>query len=136
MNKKSLSRRSVSYSPSRQGVYSISKYLSDGSWYINVYNDEQTKLEFGLVVNERDGGRTNCINNCSGHGRCLEGRCECDHQWAGSDCSTSKFAVNSYRAVLHPNRITSPCCRHLSSTVQRSRGLRWREMPLRTRLEG
>ena len=108
MNKKSLSRRSVSYSPTQRGPYSVSKYLSDGSWYVNVFNDEQTKLEFGLVVNERDGGRTNCINNCSGHGRCLEGSCECDHQWAGSDCSTSKFAVNSHRAGLcFPNQITS-----------------------------
>lgn len=30
-----------------------------------------------------------CVNDCSGHGKCMNGGCFCDLFWSGSDCSTS-----------------------------------------------
>lgn len=30
-----------------------------------------------------------CSNDCSGHGKCMNGGCFCDLFWTGSDCSTS-----------------------------------------------
>ncbi|XP_069497234.1 tenascin-N isoform X2 [Ambystoma mexicanum] len=33
-----------------------------------------------------DCSRRSCPNNCTGHGRCVDGRCVCDEPYAGEDC--------------------------------------------------
>ena len=71
---------------------SVSAELTQGTWYIGLYNDGETELEFGLVSSYYTSG-AECLNNCAGHGRCVGGRCQCDPQWSGEDCSTSLCPV-------------------------------------------
>uniref|UniRef100_A0A182QTX8 Multiple epidermal growth factor-like domains protein 8 n=1 Tax=Anopheles farauti TaxID=69004 RepID=A0A182QTX8_9DIPT len=56
---------------------------SSGSMLILLYSDtnyvlEGFRAEFSV---------TNCPNNCTGRGRCVEHACFCDRGWIGSDCS-------------------------------------------------
>ena len=67
---------------------SVSAVLSEGSWYIGIYNDGESDLEFGLVLSYLASG-IECLNNCADHGRCVAGKCQCDAQWSGEDCSSS-----------------------------------------------
>lgn len=43
------------------------------------------------ICNKKRGGddcsKVYCLNECSGHGRCSEGECECDEDYYGVDCS-------------------------------------------------
>ena len=71
---------------------SVSAELTQGTWYIGLYNDGDTELEFGLVSSYYTSG-AECLNNCAGHGRCVGGKCQCDAQWSGEDCSTSLCPV-------------------------------------------
>ncbi|XP_049279907.1 multiple epidermal growth factor-like domains protein 8 [Anopheles funestus] len=56
---------------------------SSGSMLILLYSDtnyvqEGFRAEFAV---------TNCPNNCTGNGRCVDHACVCDRGWIGSDCS-------------------------------------------------
>ena len=42
---------------------SVSAVLSEGSWYIGIYNDGESDLEFGLVLSYLASG-IECLNNC------------------------------------------------------------------------
>lgn len=35
-----------------------------------------------------------CNNNCSFHGECIDGKCFCDQNWVGEDCSEQKCKDN------------------------------------------
>ncbi len=78
------------------GLVSLSRDLpSNGSWFLALYNDEPSPLVFGLAVGRDQGagggrGRL-CRSGCSGRGACVEGRCECNEGWGGSDCAKSKI---------------------------------------------
>ncbi|XP_058820306.1 multiple epidermal growth factor-like domains protein 8 [Topomyia yanbarensis] len=56
---------------------------SSGSMLVLLYSDtnyvlEGFKAEFSV---------TNCPNNCTGHGKCVEHICVCYDKWIGNDCS-------------------------------------------------
>ena len=45
-----------------------------------------------------------CLNQCSGHGACVEGTCECDEDFYGVDCSVLvKSAISSAITLLFSN---------------------------------
>jgi hypothetical protein len=78
------------------GLVSLTRELaSNGTWHLALYNDEPSPLVFGLAVGREEeaaGGRRRlCRAGCSGHGRCLDDRCECHEGWGGPDCSKSKI---------------------------------------------
>ena len=73
------------------GPVSIAELLSEDSWYISLYNDGVENMVFGMVVGPQEGETGRCPNDCSGRGRCVQGKCDCGHQFSGHDCSLSKF---------------------------------------------
>ncbi|UPR01444.1 glycosyltransferase [Chloropicon primus] len=40
-----------------------------------------------VTAGEEGDGKPSCLNNCSGRGRCLNGICICEGEYAGEDCS-------------------------------------------------
>jgi len=39
--------------------------------------------------------RRACASGCSGHGVCVEGKCSCDGDWTGTDCSIERECPNN-----------------------------------------
>ena len=66
------------------------QYLDTGRWFLSVYNDDLRPHQVTLVVAEAEGVSTACPNDCSGHGSCYLGKCDCIDGYEGIDCSKSK----------------------------------------------
>ena len=49
-----------------------------------------------------DSGNSACPNGCSGNGECnqRDGKCTCEPQFAGKDCSESKCKICYTRSVM------------------------------------
>ena len=69
---------------------SLVQYLDTGRWFLSVYNDDLRSQEVSLIVTEAEGVSTACPNDCSGHGSCYLGKCDCTDGYEGNDCSKSK----------------------------------------------
>ncbi|XP_075213771.1 teneurin-a transmembrane protein [Lycorma delicatula] len=69
------------------------QYLDTGRWYLSVYNDDLHSHEVVLIVEEAEGISTACPNDCSGHGSCYLGKCDCIDGYEGVDCSKSVCPV-------------------------------------------
>ena len=65
----------------------IAMYLSEGHWFISMYNDfgDVQEVEFyaALSLEMTEG----CPLGCNGHGECVLGKCQCDTGYGGDDCS-------------------------------------------------
>ena len=79
---------------------SVAAELSEGSWYLAIYNDGDTELEFGLVASALVGG-AECPSDCHApRGRCVGGRCRCEAQYTGSAANRLIGVVQSRRRAL------------------------------------
>jgi len=67
------------------------QYLDTGRWFLSVYNDDLRPHQVTLVVAEAEGVSTACPNDCSGHGSCYLGKCDCIDGYEGIDCSKSEY---------------------------------------------
>ncbi|KAJ7972241.1 exostosin family protein [Quillaja saponaria] len=57
-----------------------------------------------------------CINQCSGHGHCRGGFCQCTNGWYGADCSIPSVvsSIREWPSWLRPARLDVPDNSHLS----------------------
>ena len=65
-------------------------YMSEGHWFISLYNDfgDSQEIEFFATMSlEMTEG---CPMGCNGHGECVLGRCKCESGYGGDDCSQGK----------------------------------------------
>ncbi|XP_073995971.1 teneurin-a transmembrane protein isoform X3 [Rhodnius prolixus] len=85
-----LSKRSTS--PMLVNV-TLLQYLDTGRWFLSVYNDDLRPHEVVLIVEEAEGISTACPNDCSGHGSCYLGKCDCIDGFEGIDCAKSVCPV-------------------------------------------
>ncbi|XP_023702268.1 teneurin-a isoform X2 [Cryptotermes secundus] len=69
------------------------QYLDTGRWFLSVYNDDLRPHQVTLVVAAAEGVSTACPNDCSGHGSCYLGKCDCIDGYEGVDCSKSVCPV-------------------------------------------
>jgi len=76
---------------------SMLQYLDTGRWFMSIYNDDARPQEVILVVGEAEGISTACPSECSGHGSCYLGKCDCIDGYEGPDCSKSEYQY------YHPN---------------------------------
>lgn len=76
---------------------SLLQYLDTGRWFMSVYNDDLQVHEVILTIEEAEGISTACPNDCSGHGSCYLGKCDCIDGFEGIDCSKSKFLFRCAR---------------------------------------
>ncbi|CAG9802441.1 unnamed protein product [Chironomus riparius] len=72
---------------------SVLEYLDVGRWFLAIYNDELVAHTIDLTVSEAEGVSNSCPNDCSGHGSCYLGKCDCIDGYQGVDCSKSVCPV-------------------------------------------
>lgn len=86
-----ISKRSTATNAGQMLVnVTLLQYLDTGRWFLSVYNDDLRPHEIILTVEEAEGISTACPNDCSGHGSCYLGKCDCIDGFEGIDCSKSK----------------------------------------------
>lgn len=70
-------------------------------------------IRFSYPINELwELSFTNCLNNCTNHGICQNGRCICDKGFFGEDCK-SKLCKNSY-CIIDSDDWSDENCFHCS----------------------
>ncbi|KAL5708110.1 adenylosuccinate synthase [Ranunculus cassubicifolius] len=57
-----------------------------------------------------------CLNQCSGHGHCRSGFCQCDSGWYGTDCSVPSVlsSIQGWPQWLRPSTVHVPENTHLA----------------------
>ncbi len=79
----------------------VERSLTRGEWFIAVLNDVESRVRTlratvdevrrpPLRRGEANAASGACLEDCHGRGRCLRGKCQCEPQFSGADCSLSK----------------------------------------------
>ncbi|KAG5682597.1 hypothetical protein PVAND_011940 [Polypedilum vanderplanki] len=71
----------------------VLEFMDIGRWFLAIYNDELVAHQVQLIVSEAEGISNSCPNDCSGHGSCYLGKCDCIDGYQGVDCSKSVCPV-------------------------------------------
>ncbi|GMY14183.1 putative glucuronoxylan glucuronosyltransferase f8h [Fagus crenata] len=73
-----------------------------------------------------------CINQCSGHGHCRGGFCQCNNGWYGSDCSipSVESSVREWPQWLRPAQINVSDNAHLTGKVANLNAMVKKRRPL------
>jgi hypothetical protein len=85
------------------------QYLDTGRWFLSVYNDDLRPHQVTLVVAEAEGVSTACPNDCSGHGSCYLGKCDCIDGYEGIDCSKSEYLSHFVIIIIPFNNGLDSC---------------------------
>lgn len=98
-----LSRRSADIIEKDPMVVNVTliQYLDTGRWFLSVYNDDLRPHMVVLTIAEAEDVSTTCPNECSGHGSCYLGKCDCIDGYQGNDCSKSKYTVFVIGFIAH-----------------------------------
>ncbi|XP_063697443.1 multiple epidermal growth factor-like domains protein 8 [Culicoides brevitarsis] len=78
---------------------------ASGSMLILLYSDTNYVLD-GFKA---DFSVTNCPNNCSSHGKCVNHKCICSSSWLGDDCSKNACPQNCH-AELNQGKCVKDHC--------------------------
>jgi EGF-like domain len=92
ISKRSADGSKINMDPMMVNV-TVIQYLDIGRWFLAIYNDELVAHSVQLIVSEAEGVSNSCPNDCSGHGSCYLGKCDCIDGYQGSDCSKSVCPV-------------------------------------------
>ena len=89
----------VKRSADRKVEASVVHYLDTGRWYLSIYNDDPMDNHVVLQMGKAENS-PHCLNDCSNHGVCNWGTCECNSGYDGTDCSRSKSQIKSCSLFL------------------------------------
>lgn len=68
----------------RSSRYDIAVVTSQaGTWYVGMYGVTSSAYTFSFTFT------SNCVDDCNGHGACVESVCQCESGWADDACSQS-----------------------------------------------
>jgi hypothetical protein len=88
--------RDISFKPN---VTLIIPDPSDRTWYIGVYGYRACAFVISVLDTSQ------CPNQCSGHGACISGGCQCYAGWSGDDCSDTLNQITAGQQIT--GQITS-----------------------------
>ncbi|KAF7819004.1 putative glucuronoxylan glucuronosyltransferase F8H [Senna tora] len=73
-----------------------------------------------------------CINQCSGHGHCHGGFCQCVNGWYGVDCRTPSIisSIGEWPSWLRPAQIDVPDNLHFAGKITNTNAVVEKERPL------
>ncbi|XP_049851904.1 uncharacterized protein LOC126328048 [Schistocerca gregaria] len=81
----------LSNQPSNQSIIILSDSQPlNGTYYFGTYNSGNSSTSLTISASSYK----QCLRNCSGNGKCIDGVCQCDERWVKNDCSAYNMFLN------------------------------------------